>query len=211
MQRLSPVERSSGDEPTTTRAPFSTLIRFPCRSEVTGPDSSRGHRCGSTGGWPLDRQRAIQSRRAVTSASSCFDEQLVRQRLALGGLPRAHILAHHKLARAQRPQNTKAGAVLPDLFQSFLTRWSVLRAAVVVNPPTGDFPVLTDIVNVSPIFNRPHGPEALITVGARQRHAGRQRTRVGLGGGSRARSVGASTDQESDHQRGDAGTSSHAR
>jgi hypothetical protein len=34
-----------------------------------------------------------------------------RQRLALGGLPRAHILAHHKLARAQRPQNTKAGVL----------------------------------------------------------------------------------------------------
>src|SRR5579872_3027277 len=59
--------------------------------------------------------------------------------------------------------------------RAFLTRWGILHAAVAVNPPARDLAVLTDVVNVLPVFDRPHGPGALVAVGALQRQAGRQR------------------------------------
>src|SRR5439155_24631028 len=62
-----------------------------------------------------------------------------------------------------------------------LTWRSGLGAVVVVNPPTGDFAVLADVVDVFPVCNRSFVPLAQVTVGAGQGQAGRSRSRRGCG------------------------------
>src|SRR5438876_11009827 len=86
--------------------------------------------------------------------------------------------------------------------------FNVTSPVVVVNPPTGDFAVLADVVEVSRLQS------VLRTVGS-----GNGRCRPGSGGkvtesegvrrGSREQRVGACTDQESERYRGHGGTLAH--
>jgi len=59
--------------------------------------------------------------------------------------------------------------------------FNVTSPVVVVNPPTGDFAVLADVVDVFPVCNRSFVPLAQVTVGAGQGQAGRSRSRRGCG------------------------------